>query len=81
MADPVAKGGARPPSTKKDDPDWRHKDAEALWSEHLGWMVDDVRRTGEAAMHLVLNEQELRAALAAVDEVREALQRALGSGK
>ena len=69
------KGGARPPSTKKLDPDWKHQDAVALWGLHLGWMLEDVKH---GRCYLNLNAAELKAALDNLALVRDALKAAQG---
>lgn len=69
------KGGARPQSERKLDPDWRHLDAEAMWSERIGWMVEDIAKK-KTFLHLT--RAELQMALDSLAAVRDELKTALG---
>lgn len=69
------KGGARVRSTPID-PDQKRKDAVAVWTEHVGWMVADVRHPDPC--YLLLSEAELKGAIDHLTTVRDAFREALG---
>jgi hypothetical protein len=80
MANPAdhPKGGARPPSTAKNDPDFRHQAVADFFALHIQALLDAVRKHSD---HLVLTSAELRTFADDLSVVRDTLREAMGKGK